>query len=251
MVRNVVLPPVCVSSLLCAAVFFLLPACNQEKDAAKKPEAPPKEASKPAAATQSKKADSGDWRSLFDGKTFANWKETDFGGQAKPRIEKGTIILPAGTMLTGITYTGSDYPKTNYDIELEAQRVEGSDFFCGLTFPVGDSAASLILGGWGGTLCGISSLNGEDAANNETTKMITFEEKRWYKVLVRVEDNRLSAWLDNDRIVDAKTKGRKVDVRIEVEASKPLGIATYGTTGAIRNIRVRMLQPDELTKEEE
>jgi len=245
------------SFLVCATLLFVLPGCNKDNEPPRKSEPltksepPPTEARPSAAATHAGKADAENWKSLFDGKTFTNWKETDFGGQGKPRIENGTIILPAGNMMTGITYTGKDYPKINYDIELEAQRVEGSDFFCGLTFPVNDSAASLILGGWGGTLCGISSLDGEDAANNETTKMITFEEKRWYKVQVRVEENRISAWLDNDRIVDAKTKGRKIDVRIEVELNKPLGIATYATTGAIRNIRVRLLQPDELTKAEE
>ena len=251
MVRRMVHQTVRRSALLSAALLFFLPACDKEKEEAGKTAAPPTEAKKPVAAASAGKADGTEWKSLFDGKTFTNWKETDFGGQGKPRIENGTIILPYGNMLTGLTYTGADCPKMNYALELEAQRVEGSDFFCGLTFPVGDSAASLILGGWGGSLCGISCLDGGDAANNETTKMVAFEDKRWYKVEVRVEAARISAWLDDEKIVDAKTKGRKIDVRIEVEASKPLGIATFGTTGAIRNIRMRKLQPDELTKEEE
>ncbi|MGD0093689.1 MAG: DUF1080 domain-containing protein [Planctomycetota bacterium] len=246
MLRRMVRQAVHVSFLLAAALLVLLPACDKEKEAAEKADAKP-----PAAAASAGKAGGPEWKSLFDGKTFANWKETDFGGKAKPRIENGTIILPAGNMMTGITYTGSDYLKMNYEIELEAQRVEGGDFFCGLTFPVGDSAASLILGGWGGTLCGISCLDGGDAANNETTKMITFEDKRWYKVQLRVEESRIAAWLDDEKLVDAKTKGRKIDVRIEMESSKPLGIATYSTTGAIRNLRMRKLQADELTKEQE
>jgi hypothetical protein len=230
-----------------AVLLLALPGCDKERDKpagdGKKPATPPK------AAAQEKK-DETEFVSLFDGKTFGKWKETDFGGQGKPRIENGTIILPIGNMLTGLTYTGTDYPKMNFEIELDAQRVEGSDFFCGLTFPVRDSAASLILGGWGGSLCGISSLDGGDAANNETTKMIEFKEKQWYKVRVRVEETKIWAWLDDEKIVEANTKNRKIDVRIEVEASKPLGIATFGTVGAFRNIRIRKLGADELTKEE-
>ena len=37
----------------------------------------------------------------------------------------------------------------DYELRLEAKRVEGGDFFCGLTFPVGKEYCTLILGGWG------------------------------------------------------------------------------------------------------
>jgi hypothetical protein len=35
--------------------------------------------------------------------------------------------------------------------------------------------------------------------------------------------------------------GRKIDTRIEVDMSQPLGIATWQTAGAIRNIRLQKL----------
>ena len=51
----------------------------------------------------------GEWRSLFDGKSLAGWKESDFFGAGKVSIENGVIILGAGA-LTGITWAGSRSP---------------------------------------------------------------------------------------------------------------------------------------------
>lgn len=185
-------------------------------------------------------ADAG-WQSLFDGKTLGNWKATDFGGQGEVKIEKGELILSRGDSLTGITWQGKVPAKMNYEIELDAKRVDGSDFFCGLTFPVNDSCASLILGGWGGGICGISSLDDEDAVRNETMSVQKFTDGKWYHIRLRVVPNEIMAWIDKDSIVDVETKGKKISVRSEVDPSQPLGIATYQTTGAIKNIRIRKL----------
>jgi hypothetical protein len=142
--------------------------------------------------------------------------------------------------MTGITWT-NDIPRINFEVELEAMRVDGSDFFCGLTFPVGQSPCSLIIGGWGGGVVGISSLDGEDAANNETTKYMSFENGRWYIIRLRVMPTTIQAWIDGDKVVDVVTTGRKISIRSEVELSVPFGIATWSTTGAIRNLRLRRL----------
>ena len=77
-------------------------------------------------------------------------------------------MLDFGSSMTGVTYQGKDLPRTDYEIRLEAQRIDGTDFFCGLTFPVHDAHLSLIVGGWGGSLVGLSSLDGKDASRNET-----------------------------------------------------------------------------------
>jgi hypothetical protein len=119
--------------------------------------------------------------------------------------------------------------------------VSGSDFFCGLTFPVGETYCSLILGGWGGSVVGLSSLDYADASQNETTRWIQFASERWYRVRVRVTESRIRAWLDGERIVDADITKRKVSTRIEVEPSKPFGISTWRTTGAARDLRLRTL----------
>lgn len=179
------------------------------------------------------------WTNLFDDKTLKGWKETQFAGKGEVRVEKGQIILEMGYM-TGITWTG-DLPRINYELELEAMRVEGSDFFCGLTFPVGEDPCSLIVGGWGGGVVGLSSLDGEDASSNETTQYLSFEKGRWYKIRLKVVPGKIQTWIDGDKVVDVDTTGRKISIRVEVEESKPLGIATWSTTGALRNIRLRKL----------
>src|SRR5438309_11521438 len=93
---------------------------------------------------------------------------------------------------TGINFT-NDFPKVNYEIALDAMRMGGSDFFCGLTVPVGDSFCSLIVGGWDGSLLGISSPDHNDASENETTRFVNFETGRWYRIRLRVTTQRFEA----------------------------------------------------------
>ncbi len=182
----------------------------------------------PAGATQ-----------LFDGKTLSGWRVSDFAGKGPVRVEDGKLILEMGTM-TGITYT-NDVPTMNYEIGVEAMRVDGSDFFCGLTFPVGKDPCSLIVGGWGGGVVGLSSLDGQDAANNETTQYINFEKGRWYRIRLRVMPTKIQAWIDDDKVIDAETTDRRISIRLEVEESRPLGFASWSTTAALRNIYLRKL----------
>ena len=179
--------------------------------------------------------------SLFDGKNLGQWNITDFGGQGDVYVKDGSIIMEMGNDMTGITWAGP-VVRMNYEITLEAKRILGSDFFCGLTFPVGENSCSLILGGWGGEVCGLSNLDYYDAANNETTRIIQFEKEKWYHVRLRVTPDKIEAWLDDEKLVDVVTTDRKIDIRIEMDLVKPLGIATWQTTGAVRNIRVHKLK---------
>jgi len=175
---------------------------------------------------------------LFDGRTLTGWRETAFGGRGEIECKSGQMVFNMGDPFTGINYT-NEFPKMNYEVSLEAMRVMGSDFFCGLTVPVGDSFCSLIVGGWGGSLVGISSLDGEDASENETTRFVNFEAKRWYHIRLRVTTKRLEAWIDNDKMVDVVTPGRRISLRLgDIELSKPFGIASWQTTAALRNIRL-------------
>ena len=201
---------------------------------APKPKAP---TTRPAAT---KKADDKEI-SLFDGKTLKNWQKTEFGGEADVTVENGAIVVGSGATLSGVTWKGPDLPTMDYEVTLDASRLEGSDFFVGLTFPVDKSHASLVLGGWGGSLVGISSINGFDAANNETSAVKDFKNKQWYHVRLRVTKDKLQAWIDDEKIVDVETTDKEVSTRADIDASKPFGIATYQTKAAYKNIYVRKL----------
>ncbi len=180
------------------------------------------------------------WKYLFSGRSLAGWKESRFYGQQPVRIENDRVVLPRGADLTGITWT-RDIPRIDYEVSLQAMRVDGYDFFCGLTFPVEDSYCTLILGGWGGCVVGLSSINGADASENETSQWITFDLKRWYRVRLRVTKTKIEAWLDADKIIDVSIEGKQISIRFEVEPSRPFGVATWCTTGAIRDIRLKKL----------
>jgi hypothetical protein len=181
------------------------------------------------------------WQSLFDGKSLGPWKPTEFGGEGEVSVEDGQIVLPTGSDLTGITYTGRDLPRSNYEVALQAMRLSGIDFFCGLTFPVGTSFCSFIAGGWSGTVIGLSSLDDRDASGNETTMRRNLEDRRWYAIRVRVEAERIQAWLDEERVIDVKIAGRKVSIRPELADSRPLGVASWRTRAALKDLRLRRL----------
>ena len=181
---------------------------------------------------------------LFDGTTLDNWERTDFAGKGDIRIdENGSMVLEMGAELSGVHWKGkAELPKINYEVTLQAKRTMGSDFFCGLTFPFKESHATLILGGWGGSLIGISSLDDFDASENDTGDAYVFEDKKWYDVRLRVTAEKLQVWLDDKMVIDSDVEGRKVSMRFgEIEMSIPFGICTYATTGVIRDIKIKKL----------
>lgn len=165
-----------------------------------------------------------------------------FDTHGKVYEKDGAIIIGAGKPASGISWLGPVL-RNNYEIVLEAMRVEGSDFFCGLTFPVDESYCTLILGGWGGWTVGLSNVDSMHAAENETTRNILFKNKQWYVVKVRVTDDRIQVWLDDELEIDLPREGRRFDIWAEQEPVRPLGIATWYTTGAIRNFKLRRVKP--------
>jgi len=177
---------------------------------------------------------------LFDGNSLNGWKISDFGTQGDVYVSNDKIVLGMGDGCTGITWTG-EFPVSDYEISLEAMRVEGNDFFCGMTFPAGKDPCTLIVGGWGGTVVGLSSISGMDASENETTTNMGFETDRWYKITLKVAAGKIEAWIDDEKVVDFTIDNSYLSIRPEVELSKPFGIASWRTTSAIRNIHLAPL----------
>ena len=71
-----------------------------------------------------------------------------------------------------------------------------------------------------------------------------FEKGRWYRLRLRVTDERIQAWIDDELFIDVALEGREISLRWgEIELSAPFGIASYGTTGALRKLEYRLLEP--------
>ena len=192
-----------------------------------------------AAAQPTTPADGEGWRMIFDGKSLTGWQVTDFQEGGKAEVRDGLLLFAKGDPFVGVNYTNA-IPKVNYEVVLDAMIVSGSDFFCGLTFPVKDSFCSFIVGGWGGSVVGLSSLDGADASENETTHFISFEKGRWYRIRVRVTEHKIEAWVEQKKVANVVYTGRKVSLRIgEIIMSKPFGLASYSTSAAYRGIKIR------------
>lgn len=184
-------------------------------------------------------ASSDGWWHVFGDGTLEGWEPVDDGPGAV--FENGTDVVLTATKELNAMRWGGGLPTVPYEIQLEASRLDGNDIFCGLTFPVGEASISLILGGWSGQICGLSSLNYYDASDNETTTFYEFENERWYRVRLVVQSDSITAWLDDEPLVFVRTEGQILDTRLEMDGCKPLGLATWMTRGGFRNMRIRHL----------
>ncbi|MEM1443570.1 MAG: family 16 glycoside hydrolase [Verrucomicrobiota bacterium] len=193
-------------------------------------------------AIESKEEDPGEI-SLFNGKDLGEWEITRFGGEGDVFVdEEGNLELGFGAVMTGVNWGGEPPSLSNYEIEFEAMKLDGYDFFCALTFPVKESHATYVLGGWGGGVVGISSVDDLNASENETMNIEGFENDRWYRIMVRVTDDKLEAWLDDDKMVNLPLKDRKISLLPgDIELSVPIGIASFQTRSQFRNIVWRNL----------
>jgi len=180
---------------------------------------------------------------LFNGVDLTGWESTRFGGEGDVFVnEEGHLEFGFGAVITGVHWTGDPPSTGQYEVELEAMKLDGHDFFCALTFPVKESHATFVVGGWGGGVVGISCVDDLNASENETMSIEGFERDRWFRIKVRVTDEKLEAWIDERKMVDLALEGRKISLLPgDIELSKPLGIAAYQTRAQYRNFVWRSL----------
>ncbi len=164
-----------------------------------------------------------------------------FGAALGPEFTLEGVILPMGSPLNGVRLRAAPEFTPEYEIEVVAARLLGGDFFCALTLPVAGAHGSVVLGGWGGVLCGFSTLDGEDASSNPSRCAYDFVQGVDYRVRVRVLAQRVTVWIEDQPLFDLELEGGTVGLRPEVEACVPLGIASYQTRARIREVRWRSL----------
>ena len=170
-----------------------------------------------------------------------NWKNTNFGGEGDVSLKDGVLTLKSGTPMTGITYENEDFPKENYEVQWSARRVKGNDFFSCVTFPVGNEFCSVVCGGWGGGVVGLSSINGSDAVENETTQYINFENDKWYKLTLKVTPELIEFWIDGANLIDVKREDKSFSTRIEVLRSRPFGFCNYQCVSELKDFHYQDL----------
>ncbi|MEW4571019.1 DUF1080 domain-containing protein [Tautonia sp. JC769] len=187
---------------------------------------------------------------LFDGETLDGWKAADFYKPGEVSVKDGAIILAASEVsggMTGITTTREDLPTTNYEFSYRAKRLSGRDFFAAATFPVGENFLTLVNGGWGGSVTGLSSIDGADASENLTGTYQKYADDTWYSFRIRVTDAAIECWIDDEKLITFEDPGdHHLDTRLETRVNHPLGFATWQTGGAVKDIVVRPLAAEEI-----
>lgn len=176
----------------------------------------------------------------------ATWRVIDeMKDHGAVTLTDGVLRLGEGKPMTGVAYIAKEpLPVKDYEVSFEARRIEGENFFAALTFPVRDqdTAATWVIGGWGGKCVGISCLQFQAADENETTNWIEFETAKWYRFRLQVRDDRLTGFVEDKQIFDANTEGKKITMRFgDIEFCRPLGLATYSTVGEIKNLKIAKL----------
>jgi len=187
----------------------------------------------------------GPWEELFDGKTLDGWKVAEKGAgyteHGEVRVQDGRIVLGAGEPLTGIAWTG-EFPKSGYEVRYEAMPIVAGADFASIYFPVGDSACVLIVAS---RYTGLDCVDGLRHHENGTVRKWASEVGgRWYAVRLRVTASRIEAWVDQAKVIDLATAGRRFSTAGHDEAMKPFGLMTYRAVGAVRTIRLRRLKPE-------
>lgn len=185
--------------------------------------------------------------SLLEAELATAWQPAGIPEEGMVQVESAELSVGIGLPMTGAKFTSwnlAGLPDTDYVIDYETMRAEGEDIFGMCTFPVGShqAHATFVIGGWGGTLTGISSIDFKDASENQTRGEQTFENDRWYRVRIEVRPDTLRAWVDDRPVVNASIKGRQVTLRPGfIDHCLPFGFATWNTRAKIRRVVIRRL----------
>jgi hypothetical protein len=180
---------------------------------------------------------------LFDGRSLRGWKvfaKGSFAGAGTAHVDAGRLILEPGDPYTGIVSTG-DFPTTDYELFLEAMAVGGAHDFCNISFPVAGTHCVLRIGCLDGATIGLDKVDDKEAHENETARRFRHTKGQWYRVRLKVTSDRIEAWIDREKMVDLPTTGRRLSSWVADYGMTPLGLYSWKTKMAIRNIAFRRL----------
>jgi len=183
----------------------------------------------------------GEWVSLFDGKSLGGWKLLEEGvhtGHGEVRADERGMVLERGKPRTGVGYAG-EFPRADYEVELEFNRVTGGKDFCYIQFPVGSSDLILWFVGWNSGITTLTRIDGK--GENATSRRITYQSNRWYRVGLKVTEAKVEVWLDQRKIIDFATGGHKLN---GYDHPWPFVVSASHAELILRHIRLRRLGPE-------
>jgi hypothetical protein len=184
------------------------------------------------------------WEDLFDGKTLNGWTRMTRGwfryAGGSVKIEDGQLRLSHGSYGVGISRNAA--PNTNYEVRVEAMRVSGHRDIASLHFSVGDAVCNLAVGGFdSGDVVALDQVDRKPGDNNATTRHVRFESNRWFVVRLRVTDDRIQAWIDQEQLINLPRRGHAFSTSRD---AGPFGVFAWAGISAIRSIRMRQLKPE-------
>ena len=190
------------------------------------------------------------WHELFDGQSLAGWQRLDLDGSGG-RIDArdGSILFSRGDPLTAMVVSDKSFmpPGQEYEIMLQARKMDGRDFFCALTFPVPEKMTSctFVAGGWGGGVTGISNIDNLDANRNTTRSVLRYKTGKWYNLKIEVRRGRIRCWVDQRIVVNTVIADKVISMRPgAIEQCQPFGIASFATAAEFKSLRMRALPPE-------
>lgn len=147
-------------------------------------------------------AQAGEWKSLFDGKSFQGWQKTE--NKDSWKIEDGSLMCVGPR--SHLFYVGDDQPFRNFEFECDVKTTPGSN--AGIYFHT-----KLQDEGWPkygyecqvnithrdpkktGSLYGVVNVSADDLKG-------VVEDNKWYKTYIRVEGRRIIIRINDKVTVD-------------------------------------------------
>ena len=185
---------------------------------------------------------------LFDGETLKGWRVARggfFQEGGSVRVEDGCLVLDAaGDLAAGVAYEGR-IPRLGYEVTFKMMRVDGEGNAGSLAFPIGDQSCAWSIGNVVQS-CGLDVVDGKGdrEPENPTYRMYDFINGQWYPCRLRVERDRVQAWIGDERVVDFAPEGHQLELWGAYAALRPLGFyAARFTRAKVRDIRLQRLKP--------
>jgi hypothetical protein len=91
-------------------------------------------------------------------------------------------------------------------------------------------------------MAGLDQIDGQPFNENEATRNLAYQQREWYRILVRVTDARIEAWVGGEKVIDSPRDGHRHALREAYQPLRPVGVSTWDTTGVLRNIHFRPLK---------